>query len=348
MRKVIVILFLLIIIAGAWIAWMLFGPTINNPDKKFLYIPSNASYQQVKDSLKKNDMLTSFYWFDKLANYTKLPVNIKPGKYKVTNEMSLYHLVKKLRSGNQEPVNLVITKLRTKEDLAKRIGKLFETDSAKAIAFLNNNDSLQKFAVDSNTVLTDVIPNTYTYTWTSSVDDIFQKLYREHERFWNKERLSKAQQHGLSPAQAYILASIVEEETNKNDDKGKIASVYLNRLRKGMRLAADPTIKFALKNFTLTRIYHKYLDVSSPYNTYRNAGLPPGPICTPSIKTLDAVLNAPETDYLFFVAKADFSGYSNFATNYTQHQIFANEYRLALDSLVKRRQEKEAQDSLTE
>lgn len=348
MRKILAIIFLLIVVVAVFVGWQLFGPAVKNPEKKYLYIPSNASYTQVKDSLKKNDMLTGFFWFDKLANYSALPKNIKAGKYKIPDGTSLYRLVKKLRSGRQEPVNLVITKLRTKEDLAKRIGRSFEVDSLVAIQFLNNDSVLHQYGVDSNTVLTDVIPNTYTYTWTSSMTDIFKKLDKEHNKFWNEERLSKANHLGLTPAQVYILASIVEEETNKNADKGKIASVYLNRLRKGMRLGADPTVKFALKDFGLTRIYHKHLDVASPYNTYRNSGLPPGPICTPSIKTLDAVLDAPETDYLFFVAKSDFSGYSNFATNYSQHQKFAREYQTALDSLMKKKQEQQAQDPVTE
>ena len=145
----------------------------------------------------------------------------------------------------------------------------------------------------------------------------------------------------LTPKQVYILASIVEEETNKQEDKGKIASVYINRMKKGMKLAADPTVKFALKDFALKRIYHKHLAIESPYNTYQITGLPPGPICTPSIKTIDAVLNSPETDYLFFVARSDFSGYSDFASSYQQHEAYAKAYQQALDSLVRSRQQDE-------
>ncbi|HEY9342213.1 MAG TPA: endolytic transglycosylase MltG, partial [Hanamia sp.] len=315
------------------------GPTLSNTGKKFLYIKTNSNYQQVKDSLQKNEMLTHFFWFDKVADYAKYQNNIKPGKYKITDGMSIYHLVKMLRSGRQVPVNLVITKLRTKEDLAKKIAVNFETDSLTAIHFLSNNDSLAKFDVDSNTVMTDVIPNTYTYTWTTSVQNIFKKLNKEEEKFWNKERLQKAQRLQLTPKEVYTLASLVEEETNKQSDKGKIASVYLNRIKKGMRLAADPTVKFAMKDFELKRIYHKHLAFQSPYNTYLNSGLPPGPICTPSIKTIDAVLDAPDTDYLFFVARADLSGFSDFATTYQQHLLYAKAYQQALDSLIKVRQE---------
>ena len=338
MRKAFLFILIAIIVILAFCVWQVFGPTLSNPNKKFLYIKTNSTYRQVKDSLQTDGILTGFFWFDKIADYAKYPKNIKPGKYKITEGMSMYDLVKMLRSGRQVPVNLVITKLRTKEELAKKIAVNFETDSLTAIHFLSNNDSLAKFDVDSNTVMTDVIPNTYTYNWTTSIQNIFKKLNKEEEKFWNKERLQKAQRLQLTPKEVYTLASLVEEETNKQADKGKIASVYLNRIKKGMRLAADPTVKFAMKDFELKRIYHKHLEFDSPYNTYRNAGLPPGPICTPSIKTIDAVLDAPDTDYLFFVARADFSGYSDFAATYQQHLMYAKAYQQALDSLIKSRQ----------
>ena len=338
-RKSILYIFLFFMAILAFGLWQVFGPTIKNPDKKFLYIKTNASYQNVKDSLHANQFISGDFLFDKIAGYVDYPNNVKAGKYKITNGMSLYHLIKMLRSGKQAPVNFVITKLRTKEELARRISLSFETDSLQAIQFLNNNDSLLKFDVDSNTVMTNVIPNTYTYLWNTSTQSIFKKLHAEEEKFWNKERLEKAQRLDLSPKQVYILSSLVEEETNQQDDKGKIASVYINRIRKGMRLAADPTVKFAMKDFSLKRIYHKHLDFVSPYNTYLNAGLPPGPICTPSIKTIDAVLDAPDTDYLFFVARADFSGFSDFESTYQQHLVYARAYQRALDSLIKDRQQ---------
>ncbi len=338
MRKLFLYIFLIIILALAYSAWSIFGPTINNPGKKFLYINTGSIYQQVKDSLIRNNFISTGFWFDKVADFADYPQKVKAGKYKIEDGMSLYHLVKMLRSGKQVPVNLVITKLRTKEDLAKKIATLFETDSLKAINFLNNADSLAQFNVDSNTVMTDVIPDTYTYTWNTSMRNIFKKLYNQEQKFWNPDRLQKAERLQLTPKQVYTLASIVEEETNKQEDKGKIASVYLNRLKKGMKLAADPTVKFAMKDFGLKRIYEKYLLFPSPYNTYLNAGLPPGPICTPSTKTIDAVLNSPETDYLFFVARSDFSGFSDFASTYEQHQVYAKAYQQALDSLIKSRE----------
>jgi UPF0755 protein len=318
---------------------MFFGPTIKSPAGKFFYIHTGTTYRQVKDSLKKNQLINNDFWFDKVAGYSNYDKNVKPGKYKISEDMSVVNLVRMLRSGRQSPVNLVITKLRTKEDFAKKISENFETDSLSAIKFLNNNDSILEFDVDTNSVITIVIPNTYTYTWNTPIKKILKKLYLEQQRFWNGERMKKAERLHLTPKEIYTISSLVEEETNRQEDKGKIASVYINRLRKGMKLAADPTIKFAMKDFGLKRIYYKYLGYPSPYNTYIHTGLPPGPINTPSIKTIDAVLNAPETDYLFFVARPNSGGLSDFASTFQEHTVYAKTYRDALDSALKAKQE---------
>lgn len=333
MKRIVGILLLVFLIGGLYVGWQVLGPQVNNPEKEFLYVPTGARYTQLKDSLLNNGFIESAFWFEKVANYAKLPKNIKPGKYLIKDGESIYHLVRKLRIGNQEPVDLVINKVRTKEDLAARIAQSLELDSLQAIQFLNDPKALKQYNVDTQTVLTVVLPNTYRYFWTADMQDIFDKLYKNHQKFWDEERRAKAARLQLTPKEVYIMASIVEEETNKQSDKGKIASVYINRLQRGMPLQADPTVKYALGNFGLTRLLHKHLEVASPYNTYRNPGLPPGPICTPSRKTIEAVLNAPETDYLYFVAKPDFSGYSNFAVNYREHQDYARAYRQALDKL---------------
>ena len=175
--KVILFFIFLIALVAAYLGWQVFGPSVHNPQKKYLYIKTGSNYADVKDSLLKNNMIKNTFWFDKVANYADYPQKVKAGKYKVTNGMSLYHLVKMLRAGRQVPINLVITKLRTKDDLAKKIGNDFEIDSSKAMNFLNNEDSLKPFDVDTNTVMTDVIPNTYTYTWNTSMRNIFKKLY---------------------------------------------------------------------------------------------------------------------------------------------------------------------------
>ena len=269
-----------------------------------------------------------------IAKKIDYPKAVKAGRYEIKNDMSVFGLIRMLRSGNQSPVNFIITKLRTKEDLAEKIAANFECNYDSTITFINNPDSLKKYGIDSNTIMTAVIPNTYTLLWNSSPSKIFRKFNAEAQKFWNLERKDKAARINMTPQQVYIMASIVEEETNNDADRGKVASVYINRIATGQRLEADPTIKFALRNFGLKRIRdgHKLAVRDSPYNTYFKSGLPPGPICTPQIKTIDAVLNAPVTNYLFFVAKPDWSGLSNFTHNYKEHQFNAKNYQLFLDS----------------
>ena len=328
------LLFIIVLLIIIFFGWFIFGPSAHAPSDKYFYISTGSDYKQVRQKLLKENILSGTFIFDQLAKYSHYDKNIKPGRYKVSNGMSVFSLLRMFRSGRQSPVNLLIIKIRTKEELAKKFADNFEFDSLTAINFLQNNDSLSKFKLDSNTVMTAIIPNTYISQWNITVGKLFKKLVSQQQKFWTEERKEKANDKELSPTQVYILASLVEEETNKNEDKGKIASVYINRLRSNMKLAADPTVKFAMRDFALKRIYYKYLLYPSPYNTYLHTGLPPGPICTPSVRTIDAVLNAPSTNYLFFVAKPDFSGYSNFASNYTEHDRFAKEYQHALDSLI--------------
>ncbi|MHA4811824.1 endolytic transglycosylase MltG [Flavitalea flava] len=332
MKRPVLIITTLLFFVLVFSAWRFLGPaTTFSEDKYNLYIRTGMNYEQVLDLLDKDTVLKSPSFFKWLAARMDYPQNIKAGKYEIKKDMSLLTLVRMLRNGRQSPVHLVITKLRTRENLASLLGKRFESDSSDFFSFISNKDSLAPFGVDSNTVMTIVFPDTYTYFWNTPPSAIFRKMFTEYNAWWTPERRQQAQTKGLTPATAYILASIVEEETRAKSDKAKIASVYLNRMAKGMRLGADPTIKFALRNFELKRIYKKYLQVESPYNTYINSGLPPGPICTPSKQTLEAVLEAPKTEYLYFVAKPDLLGYSNFAVTYKEHLEFAKEYQKALD-----------------
>ncbi len=289
--------------------------------------------------IENNYLLKNPKIFELLANQTDVWKRLKPGRYEIKKGESLLNISRMLRNSRQSPVNLVINKLRTNEDVAGIIGKNFEADSVDVLSFINNDDSLAKLEVNSYNLMTLIIPNTYTIFWNTSAERILKRLKSEKDSFWDKkDRISKAVNLGFSPAEVYTIASIVEEETNKDDEKGNVASVYINRYRTGMPLGADPTIKFALKDFGIKRIYHKHLEVMSPYNTYRNRGLPPGPICTPSAKTIDAVLNSPKTNYMYFVARSDFSGYHTFSNNYTEHLQRAKEYQKALNELILRKQ----------
>jgi UPF0755 protein len=333
MKKLLLIVFGLIVLAGIIGAWLFFGSTTSfKGDKEFLYIRSNAATKQaVLDSIDKNNIVSNKTAFDWLANRLDLWKKIKPGKYEIRKGASVFSIVRMLRNGNQSPVKFTILKVRTKQGLAEMAGSKFEFDSTAMLRFLNSTDSLSQFGVNPETALSVIIPDSYTYYWNTTPSKVYQKLYDASKKFWTNERKQKAQEHGLSPLQAYILASIVEEETNANAEKGNIASTYINRLQKGMPLQADPTIKFAMNDFTLTRIYEKYLFTESPYNTYRNKGLPPGPICTPSRQTIDAVLSAPQTTYLYFVASPKFNGTHEFSTTYEEHMQKAKQYHDALN-----------------
>jgi UPF0755 protein len=222
-------------------------------------------------------------------------------------------------------VNLTITKLRTKEDFARITGSKFEFDSSKMIALLNNPDSLQRFDADTASALWPVLPDTYSFLWNTTPATVYRRLAAESKKYWNEERKAKAQALGMSPREVYVLGSIIEEETTNHKEKDTIASVYLNRLQKGMPLQADPTLKFAARNFALKRIAGPILDIQSPYNTYRNKGLPPGPICTPSKTTLNAVLNPAQTPYLYFVANSRLNGHL-FSTTFNEHLQKARGY----------------------
>ena len=338
MKRLFALLFTVLIVIGIYSIWQIFGPTVSAPAEKFFYIKTRSTYEDVKKSLKSQQIISGDFFFNKIAGQLKYPQNIKPGKYEIKDNSSLLSLVRMIKSGNQSPVKFVINKLRTKEDLASKIGRNFECDSIEVIQFLTNNDSLENFKLDTNTVMTAIIPNTYLLKWNTGFKKLFARLNSEQEKFWTEERMKKAAEKKLTTQQVYIMASIVEEETNKEEDKLLIASVYRNRIAQGQKLEADPTVKYAMRNFGLKRILRGHLQYESPYNTYKNTGLPPGPICTPSAKTIDAVLNSPETDYIFFVAKPDFNGYSNFASTYAQHLLFAKAYQKALDSLILRKQ----------
>jgi UPF0755 protein len=239
----------------------------------------------------------------------------------------------------KETIKVVINKLRTREDLAKKLAITMEDKVENYRNYLLNDDSLKKIGKDSATIMSAIIPNTYLVYKGTNAAKVLKKIMDYEAVFWNVDRKAKAEKLGLTPHQVVTLASIVEEETNVDADKGNVASVYINRLKLGMKLEADPTLKFAIDSFGLKRILlkHKEMAASSPYSTYANKGLPPGPICTPSTKTIDAVLNAPATDYVFFVAQPNFSGFSNFTKDYTVHLKNADIYHKFLDSLEKAR-----------
>jgi UPF0755 protein len=333
MRRILLLIFLVLFLGALAAAWLVLGPgTGFKGSKGTLYISSRAATKEaVLDSIARRDIVRSPRVFTWLASQLGYWNRIRPGKYEFRQGTSLLTIVRTLRNGRQTPVKLTITKLRTPGDLARMVGNKFETDSAGFMHFLQNADSMKPFHVAPEQAMTLILPDTYTYNWNNGPREILRKLADVSAGYWTAQRVQKAKAQGLDPAGAYTLASIVEEETNAQEEKGNIASVYLNRMHKGMRLQADPTVKYAVGDFTLTRILNMHTQVESPYNTYRVTGLPPGPICTPQRKTLEAVLDAPATSYLYFVANPEKPGTHIFTATYGEHLANAKAYHQALD-----------------
>lgn len=310
--------------------------TVFNGDEEIFLIPSSKANQTfVKKRIRvflKSAQYTSFLGLAEWFGYWK---HIKPGRYIIKKDASIFSIFRKLNGGRQSPIQLTINKYRTNRDLAKFIATKFEFTETQYNSFIQNNDSLASIGVNHHTLMTLIIPNTYELYWNLSPRGFLERMKKESDEFWTDRRIEKAQELHLSKEEIYTIASIVEEETNNNREKPTIASVYVNRLNRGMNLGADPTIKFSLNNFTLNRItlYHINASATSPYNTYKRKGLPPGPICTASIASIDAVLQGQKTDYLYFCAKEDFSGSHNFASTAEEHFKNAKKYQRALDSL---------------
>ena len=326
----IVLSLLLIAIIGAIVAKKTILAPFNLKETAYLYIDKEKNYEDVISQLKKAN-LPSEQIFRILSERMNYPNNVKTGRYAVKNGMTMPDVIRMLRTGTQAPVNLTFNNMRTKKDLAGRISQQLMMDSAMLLNALNDPAKIKEFGFDENTLPAMFIPNTYEVYWDTSIDNLLNRMKKEYDRFWNDNRKSKAENIGLSPVQVSTLASIVEEEATYPDEYPVIAGLYLNRLKKGMRLEADPTVKFAVGDFSLRRILFRHLEVESPYNTYKNTGLPPGPIRIPSIKAIDGTLSPQQHNYLFMCAKEDLSGRHNFAATHAEHARNAARYQRALN-----------------
>lgn len=321
-----------VVVTLGWLLWSVVGPVWNrNNQNPYLYIRTGATFSEVISGLVAGRFIQDETIFRLMAEQVGYPAHVKPGKYHIKPGMSHLAILRMLRNGTQDPVRLVINKIRTKRDFISFVCSRTEADSIELRRLLEDNNYLNQYGLDSNTALCAVLPDTYEVWWNTSARKVFDRLAEYYRRYWTAERKSLAKQQGLSVTQCITLAAIVEEETNNLAEKPLIASVYLNRLRKLMKLQADPTARFAAGDFSLRRITQTQTALASPYNTYFTIGLPPGPICTPSKQTIDAVLHAPETTYLFFCAKEDFSGQHRFASDYATHMENARRYQTALN-----------------
>ena len=310
----------------------IFGVSIITPGKnQVIYIPTGSSYKQVLDTLQSNLEIKNLKVLDWIAKKKSYPALIKPGRYTINKETSYNGLINMLRSGRQSPVKITFNNIRTLNQLAGKIGKQIEADSTHLINFLSDDSYFSNDGFNKENIIALFIPDTYEIYWNTNPGELYSRMMKEYRNFWSEDRLTKAKNKNLKPIEVSILASIIDDEVSKPDEKPRIAGVYLNRLKRGIPLQACPTIKFALNDFTITRILYKHLQVDSPYNTYIHNGFPPGPISCPSVEGIDAVLNAEDHDYLFFAARSDFSGYHNFSRTLTEHNHYAAMYQKELD-----------------
>lgn len=335
MKKVLIVVFLVVLAvcaaAGVWLYYAVMMPNVKNDNGGWLYVRTGSTYDMLLAEMKQTDMLKDPFTFDFIAGMMKLKERIKPGRYQIKEGMNNKELITLLRSGRQTPLRFTFNNVRTVYELAGIMGETFEADSLSVLKEMFNPSLLDSLKSDSLTIATFFIPDTYEMYWNTSPSGILKRMVREHNAFWNQERKKKAEALNLSPTEVSILASIVEQETRMNDEKPLIAGVYLNRLKKGWKLEADPTLVYASGDFGIRRVLNIHKEIDSPFNTYKNAGLPPGPICIPSIASIDGVLNRSEHEYLFFCAREDMSGYHAFAKTYEQHLLNARRFQKALN-----------------
>lgn len=304
---------------------------VGENDKTFaLLVPRGSTFESVMDTLKKNKVINDETSFRFLAKLMKYPEHVKEGRYEIKHDMGNREALVKLRSGSQDAMPVTFNNIRIKSDLIQRLGHKFEFGPESFGKLLNDPATCQKYGFDTTTIVCMFLPNTYEIFWTIKPEAFLDRMGAEYKKFWTPERQQKAKDLGLSQTQVQVLASVVAAETNKRDEQPRVAGVYLNRLKKGMKLEADPTVIFALRDFTIRRLLNRQLTVDSPYNTYKYTGLPPGPINLPAPATIDAVLNAEKHDYLYFVVDARFNGYHTFSKTMAEHLANARLYQEAL------------------
>lgn len=311
---------------------LFFAFTKSKNKEAIIYIKRGDTFQMVIDKLVEAEAIDNVLSFKSTAKMMGFNTSkLKIGKYKIQPRTSNLKIINMLSKGRQVPDKVVFKTVRTHEDFADFVAEKFYIQRDSMLALLQDTTALKKYGVNDTSVMAMLIPDTYEMYWTSSPKEVLDKLYGGYQKFWNQTRIQKANNLALTPLEVTTIASIIEAETQKNAEKPTIAGVYLNRLNKGMKLQADPTVVFANQDFTVKRIAGEMLKNTSPYNTYVHVGLPPGPISNPSKTSIDAVLNTQKHDYLFFCAKEDFSGFHSFAKDFESHKKNAKLYQEALN-----------------
>lgn len=329
-------LLLLLVAGGAYFIYTsVVQPNValDDVNSKIVFIPTGSDFNDVLTILHKERILVNgatFSWLAEIKGYTK---NVKPGRYRILARMGNNELLNILKAGIQEPVKFNFYNIRTKEQLASRVSSEIEAGKDSLIGLLNNDEFLMsRYGLNSSNILSMFIPDNYKMNWNTSALHFMDKMAEEYKRFWTEERKQKAKSLDLSQSEVSILASIVQaEQSVYEEEKPIIAGLYINRLRKNIPLQSDPTVVYALGDFTISRVLSDDLKIDSPYNTYKNAGLPPGPILLPNTSSIDAILNSNRNDYLYMCAKEDFSGKHYFTKSYAEHQKCAALYRKALN-----------------
>lgn len=327
------IITLLVLAAGIKIYEDVFAGNINleKGEKGYVYVYSTRSFGENMELITQSGILNNGAAFNRLARLTGYNELIRPGRYEVKRGMSNLEILRMLVSGRQTPVDVVFKSAQRKQDLVRFFATQLEVDSSELLGMLNNPAFCDSLGLTPENILVLFIPNTYNYYWNTTAGKLMDRTIKEYRKFWNEERVQKLRELNLSHAEVSILAAIVQKETYRKDEMPVVAGVYINRLRRGMPLQADPTIIYAMNDNSIKRVAGSMLEVESPYNTYKYRGLTPGPICVPATQAIDAVLNYTRHNYIYFCAKEDFSGYHNFAATFAQHQVNARKYQRELN-----------------
>ncbi|MCR5313308.1 MAG: endolytic transglycosylase MltG [Bacteroidaceae bacterium] len=312
-------------------AYALFSSPFNINEKTYIYVDKDDNIDSVRVKIENAGRASNMLGFT-ITSWIKGFNTPRTGRFAITPGDNLFNLTRHIANGMQEPIKLTVPEVRTVDAMMAKLGKVLMIDSADIAQVINDSIFMDSLGYKKETLPCLFIPNTYEVYWNISPEILIKKLHKEKERFWNEERRAKAKANNYTIEEVVTLASIVESETSYNPEKSTIAGLYINRLKIGMPLQSDPTIIFALQDFTIRRVTHEQLKFESPYNTYINTGLPPGPIRIPSIRGIDAVLNYDHNDYLYMCAKEDFSGSHNFTNNYNEHMQNARRYQKALNA----------------
>ncbi len=324
-----VVLLLLLMVGLAY--YFLLTPAASGQQTAWLYIDSDDTADSVYTKLRPLTSTHAVTGFATLARHTGYESHVRTGRYAVEPGQPTLQLFRHIKNGHQQPLMLTMPQARTRQQLAARLSRLLMADSTALLRTMNDTTLCRSLGCDTATVICLFIPDSYQLYWDLSPRRLLQRMKSEHDRFWNIDRQLAAQRIGLTPHQVQTLASIIDEETANTAEMPMVAGMYINRLRQHMPLQADPTVKFALGNFSLRRIYRNMLSVESPYNTYLHAGLPPGPIRIASVQAIDAVLHHSIHPYLYMCANADFSGTHVFAKTYNEHLRNAHRYARTLN-----------------